>query len=236
MESVLNSSLRSTTTTARPRPSPYVCNKTSSCGCGQTDVALSSTRIVGGEDAVDSSWPMMVSLRITETALHSCGGTIVSNSFILTAAHCFRRISTEHPVGVTIAVGMTNRSDCSREIRTVDRIILHPNFNTTGNDHRHDIALLHIDRPLRFESDLKVSQTCIHRPDLSKPPNEYPTSGTRLAIVGWGTLKYGTSLLPEILQQAEVIAIDNQYPACRTVIDDVELQFCAGLLEGGKGQ
>ena len=175
---------------------------------------------------------MMVSLRVTETALHSCGGTIVSHSFILTAAHCFRRISTEHPVGVTVAFGMTNRSDSNREIRTVDRIYLHPNFNITGNDHRHDIALLHIDRPLVFESDLKVSRTCIHRPGLPEPPNQYPTSGTRLAIVGWGTLKYGTGILPEILQQAEVIAIDNQYPACLTIIDDTEMQFCAGLSQG----
>jgi hypothetical protein len=236
MESVINSSLTTTTRKPPPTPTSYVCNKTSSCGCGKTDVVLTPARIVGGEDALEDSWPMIVSLRLNGTNDHSCAGTIVSNSYILTAAHCLRRISVEHPTGITIAAGMTNRSDPLQIIRNVDRIYKHPNYANMPGDYRHDIALLHIDRPFVFESNLSLTKTCIHRIDSSISTNQYPKNGTLLAIIGWGTLQFGTAYLPEILQQAQVFTIDNQDPICLNSINNTELQFCAGLFEGGKGK
>jgi secreted trypsin-like serine protease len=232
MESVINSSLTTTTPVA---PASYVCNKTVSCGCGKVDVALTSSRIVGGENALENSWPMIVSLRLDGTMNHSCGGTILSKSYILTAAHCLRRISIENVTGITIAAGMTNRSDPLQIIRNVDRVYMHPNYTSLPRDYRHDIALLHIDQPLVFESNSSLTKTCIHRIDPPVPTNQYPTNGTRLAVIGWGVFVSGTSYLPEILQQAQVFAIDNQDPICLNSINNTELQFCAGLLEGGKG-
>ncbi|CAF3413027.1 unnamed protein product [Rotaria sp. Silwood1] len=234
MESVIGSSL--TTTTLRPPPIPtsYACNKTSSCGCGKADVVLTSSRIVGGENAIDDSWPMIVSLRLEGTNDHSCGGTILSNSYILTAAHCLRRISTEHPAGITIEAGMTNRSDPLQIIRNVDRIYMHPNYTSIPNDYRHDIALLHIDEPFVFESNSRLTRTCIHYIDPSISQAQYPKNGTRLVVIGWGVLRYQTSYLPEILQQAQVFTIDNQDPICLNSMNDSKLHFCAGLYEGGK--
>ena len=233
MESVTNISL--TTTTPKP-PLIYSCNKTSSCGCGKLDAALTSSRIVGGEDAVENSWPMIVSLRLSGTNDHSCGGTIVSSSYILTAAHCLRQVSIENPMGITIAAGMTNRLDPLQIIRNVDRIYIHPNFTGIARDNRHDIALLHLDQPFVFESNANVTKTCIHRIDPPFPTNQHPRNGTRLSVIGWGTLWPGDLYLPEILQQAQVFTIDNEEPACVGSINNTDLQFCAGLFEGGKGQ
>jgi len=235
MESVINRSL--TTTTPRPPPTPtaYICNKTSSCGCGKADVALTSSRIVGGENAIENSWPMIVSLRLNKTTSHSCGGTILSNSYILTAAHCLRQISIVPPTGITIAAGMTNRSDPLQIIRNVDRIYMHPSYTSMPGDFRHDIALLHIDQPFLFETNSNLTKTCIHRIDPPLSTNEYPKNGTRLSVIGWGTLRSGDRYLPEILQQVQVFTIDNEEPTCSDFINNTELQFCAGLLEGGKG-
>ncbi|CAF0725050.1 unnamed protein product [Rotaria sp. Silwood1] len=234
MESVINISL--TTTTPKPPPTPisYACNKTSSCGCGKADVVLTSSRIVGGENAIEGSWPMIVSLRLNGTNDHSCGGTILSNSYILTAAHCFRRISIENPTGITIAAGMTNRSDPLKVIRNVDRIYLHPNYTGIPNDYRHDIALLHIEHPFVFETNSSLTKTCIHRIDPPISQTQYPKNATRLAIIGWGVLLHGTLYVPEILQQAQVFAIDDQNPICSSSINNTELEFCAGLFDGGK--
>lgn len=44
-------------------------------------------RIVGGENADIADYPYQVSIMIEN--YHACGGSILSNSFILTAAHCF---------------------------------------------------------------------------------------------------------------------------------------------------
>ena len=233
MESITNISL--TTTTTKPPP-VYSCNKTSSCGCGQFDVALTSSRIVGGEDAIGNSWPMIVSVRLYGTNAHSCGGTIVSKSYVMTAAHCFRRVSTENSTGITIAAGMTNRSDPLQIIRNVDRIYMHPNYTCVAQDYRHDIALLHVDRPVTFGSNATITKTCIHRIDPPSLTSQHPKNGTRLAVIGWGTLWSGDSYLPSILQQVEVFTIDNDEPTCLNIINNTELLFCAGMSEGGKGQ
>ncbi|CAF4872639.1 unnamed protein product, partial [Rotaria socialis] len=90
------------------------------CGCGATPVAITPTRIVGGEDAREHSWSMIASLRLEFPDSHDCGGTILSNSYILTAAHCHTGPVSNPTVGFSIVVGMTHISDSKVIRRTVD--------------------------------------------------------------------------------------------------------------------
>ena len=235
MELVINKSLTTTTRKPPSKPTLYCCNKSSSCGCGKTNAALTSSRVIAGEDAIEDSWPMIVSVRLNEAIGHSCGGTILSNSYVLTAAHCFLQTSLENLTSITIAAGMTNRSDPQTIIRHVDRIYIHPNYTDLPKGNRHDIALLRIDPQFIFESNSSVTKTCIHRIEPSTSIIEYPKNGTRLALIGWGLIYPSLPYLPEVLQQAQVFVIDNQDPGCLNSINDIEIQFCAGLLQGGKG-
>ena len=54
--------------------------------CGTRHPEERSNRIVGGEDAVRGAWPWYAQLKFNGS--HSCGGTLVDNKFIVTAAHC----------------------------------------------------------------------------------------------------------------------------------------------------
>ena len=45
-----------------------------------------SPRIVGGVEAVPHSWPHQVGLFIDE--FYFCGGSLISDQWVLTAAHC----------------------------------------------------------------------------------------------------------------------------------------------------
>lgn len=64
--------------------------------CGISSNAPDSSRIVGGEEARPHSWPWQVSLWCRYVDVeeqrrsegHRCGGTIISNKWIVTAAHC----------------------------------------------------------------------------------------------------------------------------------------------------
>jgi hypothetical protein len=112
---------------------------------------------------------------------------------------------------------------------------MHPSYTSMPGDYRHDIALLHIDQPFIFTPNSNLTKTCIHRVDPPLSTNQYPKNGTRLSVIGWGTLWFGGRDLPDILQQAEVFTIDNEESRCVNSINNTELQFCAGLVEGGKG-
>ncbi|KAK7919664.1 hypothetical protein WMY93_010948 [Mugilogobius chulae] len=57
--------------------------------CGITPL---NTRIVGGEDAPAGSWPWQVSLR--RFGQHICGGSLINREWIMSAAHCFSRLSS----------------------------------------------------------------------------------------------------------------------------------------------
>jgi len=78
--------LNSTNSTIEKSSNIYQCDKKAPCGCGQTDVNLTISGIIGGEAAIKNSWPMIVSLQYNDQ--HICGGTILSDSFVLTSATC----------------------------------------------------------------------------------------------------------------------------------------------------
>ena len=55
--------------------------------CGKRPIA---TRVVGGTDAQPHSWPWQVSLRVKVRGklYHICGGSLISSTHVVTAAHC----------------------------------------------------------------------------------------------------------------------------------------------------
>lgn len=49
---------------------------------------MNDTRILGGNYANDGQFPYLISLRQRAANFHLCGGSILNEYWILTAAHC----------------------------------------------------------------------------------------------------------------------------------------------------
>ncbi|KAK2492274.1 hypothetical protein MC885_019354, partial [Smutsia gigantea] len=55
--------------------------------CGQRTITHSGNKIAGDTDAKEEEWPWQASLQ--QNHVHRCGATLMSNSWLVTAAHCF---------------------------------------------------------------------------------------------------------------------------------------------------
>ena len=196
---------------------------------------LPPTRIVGGYDAIPYSWSMVVSLRRVSTDRHNCGGSIISDSFILTAAHCVMNRNKTAPTDVLVVAGMHQQSESSQVQREVDRIYMHPEWVPGQLGNWNDIALLHLAQPLNLSSNPYLKRSCLPRLNSSVNMLTYPANGTRLAVIGWGLIDEENTFIPEELQQTEFFVQDKQGFVCNKDIRDKARQFCAGVDGGGKG-
>lgn len=195
-------------------------------GCGRPAIPPSvSVRVVGGVEAVPHSWPWQVSLQTG--ARHFCGGSIINERWVLTAAHC---VAGYRPGGNnTLVVGMHNVRDHDEytEPIRVTAVIPNAKYGRPPRESSNDIMLLKLERPLTFND--AVSPICL--PSQFKPI----ASGRRCFSTGWGALRAGGGS-PDELNQVMLPIIDrevcNQPNWYNGAIDDS--MVCAGYAEGGR--
>jgi secreted trypsin-like serine protease len=206
----------------------YRCDKKASCGCGQIDVALTSSRITDSEQAIKHSWPMIVSVQSDNR--HTCGGTILSNSFILTSAECVYFF--KYGLNFNIIAGIHKIFETVTVSRQVDQIYLHPNYSRERSG-VHDIAIAHLVQPLPFDDISSIlAKTCVPiESELSV--NEYPEKNLQLAVVGWSSTAAGTAI-SDVLQQIYVRLLDSKHELCASFPINDTYQFCVELPNNNK--
>ncbi|XP_078808096.1 chymotrypsin-like protease CTRL-1 isoform X2 [Oryzias latipes] len=190
----------------------------SSTVCGKPPLNTKvGTRIVGGQAAAAGAWPWQVRLDINGAL---CGGSLINNQWILSAAHCFSSTST---AGVVVYLGETEINNSPNSVsRTVSRIIVHPNYNS--DTHNNDVALLKMASSVTFTD--YISPVC-----LAAQGSDFP-GGTTAWVTGFGTLSSGGSA-PSTLQEVSVPVVNNtQCNSSYSII--TSNMICAGLTEGGK--
>ncbi|XDV12782.1 hypothetical protein PO909_001365, partial [Leuciscus waleckii] len=188
--------------------------------CGR---AIRNTKIVGGQDAAAGAWPWQVSLH--RSGSHFCGGSLINNQWVLTAAHCFVGSTT---AGLTVYLGrQTQQGTNANEVtRTVSRIINHPSYDSPSQN--NDITLLQLASPVNF-TDF-ISPVCL------ASSNSTFFKQTSSWVTGWGNTNTGISLPPpQTLQEVQVPIVGNRQCKCLNGVSAItDNMICAGLLEGGK--
>ncbi|XP_050448697.1 chymotrypsin-1-like [Cataglyphis hispanica] len=135
-------------------------------------------KLVSGVPTSIEQYPHAVSIRINNN--HFCGGSIISNYFIVTAGHCVAPLLQNANLrgGLTVVTGTTYLSS-GGEAHKVARMWYHENYNpnTPGRDAGFDIGLLKLAAPITFNS----RQRAIRLPTSDVVSNEGVT------VVAWGS-------------------------------------------------
>ncbi|CAF3256411.1 unnamed protein product [Rotaria sp. Silwood2] len=187
----------------------YSCNTAAPCGCSKTPVNINA-RIFGGEIAASHSWGWSVSLRKSDIG-HFCGGSILSPSYVLTAATCVYKINLT-TTELTVVVGTDNLDDNIGQRSAVSEIYVHPKWNQqwhpTWNSTKfeNDIAILKLKEAISFDDD-NIAKLCLPS-SYDTIETDFPLINSQLVAVGWGETELGISL-SNTLRQMTVAVISN---------------------------
>jgi secreted trypsin-like serine protease len=175
------------------------------------DAGTPTPMVVGGTQAAKGEFPWMVRLSM------GCGGAMLTDQLVLTAAHCVSR--TGNNTSITATYGVADLQDTTRITRTSTYVHRSPTYDTaTGGDW----AIIKLASPITGAALLPIATTAAYNTGV-------------FTVAGWGATREGGSQSRYLLK-ANVDYIDdttckNSDPYYADLIPAAEL--CAGKLAGG---
>jgi len=205
--------------TSPPKPTgPPVTQAPGSCGKRQVSIM----GVINGDNAKQGAWPWQVLLKMRGRP--GCGGTLISNQWIVTAAHC---ISSRSGSYYTVDLGELDRTRIEgteqRNLR-VSKVVVNPGWSSRNL--QNDIALLKLASPVKFTK--YVQPACL-------PNSDTPVGGKNCYITGWGKIRHPGNM-HTYLQEANMVPVTNK--ACDAKnkpaigISVTSAMVCAG--DGGR--
>ncbi|XP_044146605.1 plasma kallikrein [Bufo gargarizans] len=198
-----------------------VCKTKTVGGCGKP--VDQESRIVGGSNSSLGEWPWQVSMHLKLSSnRHVCGGSLISNQWILTAAHCVVQWPLPRYWSIYIGILMLSEITPATPVLYIEQIIVHPDY--TDAESGSDIALLKLKTPITFNDYQQAICLPPHRDSFVLPSTCW--------ITGWGyTNEFETT--SDVLQKAEVppkasTECQKSYSA-KTISSKV---LCAGYKHG----
>lgn len=161
---------------------------TSGCGIHLAD------RLYGGSVMQIGEYPWMVllSYNISDRKHFACGGALINNRYVVTAAHCILEkykitdvVLGEHDLSMNPdCVSYPGiEKECADPILEVpvEEIIVNENFNASNKNVHHDVALIRLKSRVEF-TDF-IQPVCLPLdPELQKDTHD---QGSRLLVAGW---------------------------------------------------
>ena len=173
---------------------------------GKCGIPGPAQQIVGGEEATAHSYPWMAALFVD--GKYFCGGTLISDEWVLTAAHCVDGNALE----VRVLLGAHNIKDNKEEGRidlSTMMFFTHPEYNPSLL--QNDIALIHLINPIDFTS--RIRPVCL--PSHTESANKFEEM--KVLASGWGRPADKAKGISPVLREVPLDTISNldctkQYP------------------------
>ncbi|XP_043285568.1 transmembrane protease serine 9-like [Venturia canescens] len=185
-------------------------------------------QVVNGDDAKPKEFPFIVSIQLKNSKTganeHLCSGSILSEIFVVTAAHCVKDKSAKD-LNVYAGKYYINRREDGQQVLPVKLVIPHQKYDEETKE--NDIALLHLESPIVL-SDTAAK---IGLPDSTSPAGPF-------AMAGWGSMSNTeTAYYPRVLQKVTVPIVLNAdcVSLMRERADGVKIyesQWCTGPIQG----
>ncbi|CAG0892342.1 unnamed protein product [Cyprideis torosa] len=177
-------------------------------------------------DLRDCAWPWAAALAFPPNNDYLCGGTLIGDGWILTAAHCIHSSKAVH-----IRLGdhdLTVEGEITHRDYPVVETIEHENYNTKSFD--NDIALLRFDNSQGYPDN--VFPVCLPD-DLVGESLDDKTP----FVIGWGTIGFREAS-SNVLREVQIPVVENE--SCKfkfrhfSNVNITEKKLCAGEEKGGK--
>uniref|UniRef100_A0A8C4WKB2 Mast cell protease 1A-like n=2 Tax=Gopherus evgoodei TaxID=1825980 RepID=A0A8C4WKB2_9SAUR len=157
---------------------------------------LSPGEIIGGWEAKPHSRSYMAHLAIQcKEKTYICGGFLVSEKFVLMAAHCYGD-------KITVYLGAHNikQQEQSQQKIPVRSRIPHPKYNR--KTHKNDIMLLQLEHKAELNEQVGLI--------LLPLAHQRVQPGTVCSVAGWGRTDALSKVLPDTLQEVDLKVLDNE--------------------------
>lgn len=199
-------------------------------GAGASQETGITPRVIGGTIAPPGSWPSQTALLFSGQAdpfqAQFCGGTLIEEGWVLTAAHCVDFLPS--PADLDVATGINDlNAIASSDRKTVSSISIHPDWNSVYD---WDFALLELAAPSGDPTT-----------ELIAPAEVGETAAGRPArIAGWGCTVIGSrddcrafGFLPQLQEASIAFVSDSNCTTSWPTNFDAVMMICAGIYPAG---
>ncbi|XP_053156542.1 granzyme A-like [Hemicordylus capensis] len=177
--------------------------------------------IIGGKESVPHSRPFMAAL-VNRKKL-SCGGTLIKDNWVLTAAHCFPSEETY----IVLGAHSLSKKEKEKQIVRISEVFVYPGFNLKTFE--NDLMLL------QLQTRAKINQAVKTIP-LAKSFNDIK-AGTPCLVAGWGKTSTRGKASDKLLEVNVTVlersfCNDKKHYNSRPPV--TTKMICAGDKQGGK--
>merc|ERR1712032_855539 len=163
-----------------------------------------NTKIVGGQETEVSEWPWQAGMVWSGSSSVFCGATVISDEWILTAAHCTDGTGANE---IQVLLGEHDYWDGSETnmVRMdIAEIVNHAGYDSNTVD--NDFALLRMANKLDWSANPHIRPACLPEYTAGGTPPTYDQWMS--TVTGWGTTSSGGST-SNVLLEVDVQVISN---------------------------